>query len=106
MSQILKYLLNDWKCFGPIFLAMAIKGLLAFGNGQWAAAFFSRTHGWSGAKYGLISGPMHLVLAPLGLVLGGMLADRWAKHYRTTNAGAPSISERAPMPPDVGEQAP
>ena len=45
-------------------------------------ALFSRTYGWSPAQYGAIQGMVLLVLAPIGSLAGGFLAEWFAKKGR------------------------
>jgi predicted MFS family arabinose efflux permease len=68
------------------FRHMAIGAILAstalFAGAQWGVAFFQRTHGLSNQAAGIAAGVIGL-LATLGAIAGGMLADRmWGRHAR------------------------
>ena len=75
------YLWTHRAAFGPMFGGLALNSL-ALGTLPWVAPFFERTHGWSPAQYGIIFGFVYLLIAPLGLTFGGLLAQRWAKQGR------------------------
>jgi MFS family permease len=63
-------------CFG--FLAAA-----GYGLNFWTAPFFIRVHGVPESHAGLMLGGTHAVAGLIGVMLGGVLADRWRQ--RTLN---------------------
>ena len=63
-------------CFG--FLAAA-----GYGLNFWTAPFFIRVHGVAESQAGLMLGGIHAVAGLIGVMTGGVLADRWRR--RTLN---------------------
>ena len=63
----------------PMFIAMGIKAMLSFGSGFWIPELFRRTFDWPVVKTGLLQGFLGLGMAPLGLLLGGWLAQGYSK---------------------------
>ena len=62
--------------FGPMFLANGIKAMLSLGLTVWSPVFFERKFGYAPGAPGPVLGIMALVLSPIGLLLGGWLAER------------------------------
>ncbi|HZL34964.1 MAG TPA: MFS transporter [Tepidisphaeraceae bacterium] len=65
-----QFLAHDWRTFLPLFAAMGIKTLLAFGAALWTPAFFFRTYGWSMSASGYRLGLAALIVSPVGLLVG------------------------------------
>jgi MFS family permease len=81
VADVLNYLWTHRAAFGPMFGGLALNSL-ALGTLPWVAPFYERTYGWSPAQYGIIFGFVYLLIAPLGLTFGGLLAEHWAKQGR------------------------
>jgi MFS family permease len=81
VREVLKFLYDGRAAFGPMFLGLCAN-VLATGTFFWNAPFFARTYGWSPAQYGIIQGSMLLILAPIGSLAGGFLAEWFAKRGR------------------------
>lgn len=79
IREIYQYLREERRTYGPIFAAMGIKVLLSFGMSLWLPTFFIRTYGWSASEIGYAQGLIMLLVAPLGLGLGGWLAGWYAR---------------------------
>lgn len=75
-GETLRYLWSRKDAFGPMFLANGIKAMLSLGLTVWAPVFFERRFGYAPGEPGPILGIMALILAPLGLLLGGWWAER------------------------------
>ncbi len=73
IGQVIKYIADDWACFGPIFVGMGIRSL-GLGAAAWLPEFFRRTYEWSIPQIGLAQGLILLVAAPAGVWLGGRLS--------------------------------
>jgi MFS family permease len=72
-----------WKAaFAPMVGAVGIKAMLSFGTAVWSPSFFERKFGWAPGTPGLPLGLLALCVSPLGLLLGGWLADRLVKAGR------------------------
>jgi MFS family permease len=79
---IVRFLGDEWRTFLPIFAAMGIKTLLAFGAALWTPAFFVRTYGWSMQQSAARLGLAVLIVSPLGLFVGGWLAAFYERRGR------------------------
>lgn len=79
VRQVLQYLYAERHAYGPMFLGLALKSVLAFGSAMWVPTFFMRTYGWSATQIGLIQGTLLLVLSPFGLMAGSMLSEWFAR---------------------------
>ncbi|HUI58755.1 MAG TPA: MFS transporter, partial [Steroidobacteraceae bacterium] len=79
VAQIFRFLRSEASTYGPIFLAMGIKSMLLFGSAAWTPTFFVRTYGWTTPEVGFRTGLIVLLVAPLGLMTGGWLAERYAR---------------------------
>lgn len=75
VREVLQYLYAERRAYGPMFLGLALKSVLAFGSAMWVPTFFMRTYGWSATQIGLIQGTLLLVIAPFGLLAGSMLTE-------------------------------
>ncbi len=64
-------------------LAFTLGSFAAYGAGSWLPSFMIRTHGWSIQKIGLLMGTSGAVASTAGVLLGGMLADRWYRAGKT-----------------------
>ncbi len=70
------YLWTHRRAFAPMFLANGISAMLSFGVTVWSPVFFERKFGYAPGEPGPILGIMALIVSPLGLVLGGWMAER------------------------------
>lgn len=62
--------------FAPMFMANGIKAMLSFGVTVWSPVFFERKFGYAPGEPGPMLGIIALIVSPIGLVLGGWLAER------------------------------
>ena len=79
VRQVVDYFLENLRTYAPMFAAMGIKAMLSFGSGVWMPEMFRRTHHWAPADTALWIGGLGLVVAPLGLLTGSWLAERYAR---------------------------
>jgi MFS family permease len=79
---IAHFLAEQWRTFLPIFAAMGVKTLLAFGAALWTPAFFVRTYGWPMSLSGYRLGLATVLVSPLGLLAGGWLAEYYERRGR------------------------
>jgi MFS family permease len=79
LRQVFDYFNANARTYLPMFAAMGIKAMLSFGSGLWVPEMFRRTHGWAPAETALWIGSLGLVVAPLGLMTGSWLAERYAR---------------------------
>jgi MFS family permease len=79
VRDVVRFLVQNRATYGPMFLGLALQTVLAFGIQGWTPAFFIRTYGWTIAQIGWTQGLIILLLWPIGLIPGGMLAERLAR---------------------------
>jgi MFS family permease len=82
VRDVVRFLLDNRKAYGPMFLGLAFNSVVFFGIQTWTPPFFTRTFGWTSAQIGVIFGLVLLIVAPVGLICGSMLAERFAKQGR------------------------
>lgn len=77
-GETLGYLWANVGTFGPMFFANGIKAMLSFGVTVWSPVYFERQFGYAPGEPGPMLGLIALVVSPLGLIMGGKLAERLA----------------------------
>jgi MFS family permease len=83
ISEVIKYMMANWKTFLCHHLGFAILAFSSYGVGGWGAAFMARSHGWGAGQIGFYF-MLHVIGAGcLGIVTGGILCDWLAKKGRT-----------------------
>lgn len=79
VKEVLSYMTQRWRAYGPHFSAVALMGMLAIGTTIWYPTFLIRTYGLSvaeaGYSYGLIMG----ICGALGILCGGWLSMHLAR---------------------------
>jgi MFS family permease len=81
-GETVGHLWSRKRAFGPMFLANAIKATLSFGVTVWSPVFFERKFGMAPGEPGPTLGLIAIILSPIGLLLGGWLAERMAARGR------------------------
>ena len=76
--DVVRFLWGLGATYVPMFLANGIKAMLSFGIAIWSPVFFERKFGFAPGEPGPILGIISLVVSPIGLVLGGYIANRMA----------------------------
>ena len=80
--------------YGTLFIGMSVVTIIGYGYFSWIPTMFIRTWGWSISEIAFAYGAVILVAGPLGVNVGGWLADRWynsgrrAAHMEVTLLGA------------------
>lgn len=77
-GETVGHLWSSRAAFAPMFLANGIKAMLSFGVTVWSPVFFERKFGYAPGEPGPTLGLIALVVSPIGLLLGGWLAERMA----------------------------
>ncbi len=78
VAQVLAYLRRNARTMTALCVGFTCSASVNWGIGAWLQAFFVRTHGWSVAEAGALQGALTMGLGPVGTLLGGWLADRYA----------------------------
>lgn len=103
LRQVFDYFNANRRTYLPMFAAMGIKAMLSFGSGLWVPEMFRRSHEWAPAKTALWIGSLGLVVAPLGLMTGSWLAERYARlGYDDANLRVLQIATLLVIPFSVG----
>jgi MFS family permease len=76
VREVIRYIVDHRAAYGPMFLGLAVQGMMVVGIIAWTPSFFIRTHGWSIAQFGQVFGLILMIITPLGLLCGGWLAER------------------------------
>jgi len=79
VAQVFAFFRENRATYVPMFIAMGIKAMLTFGSGFWMPELMRRTFDWKVTQTALLVGVLGLVAAPLGLMLGGWLAERFQR---------------------------
>ena len=79
------YMGQRFAIYGPLFIGLTL-GSLDSGGRAWGAAFFERTHGWSGATYGMAAGTVAIFAMLGGLYLGTIWVERMQRQKRAEAA--------------------
>jgi len=79
VRQVLAYLRRNARTMTALCVGFTCSASVNWGIGAWLQAFFVRTHGWSVAEAGALQGALTMGLGPVGTLLGGWLADRYAR---------------------------
>lgn len=82
VREVVRFLMDNRRVYGPMFLGLAFNSVVFFGIQTWTPPFFTRTYGWSATQIGVIFGLVILIVAPIGLMCGSYLAERFAKRGR------------------------
>lgn len=76
--QVIRYL-SSRRSFNYLIASAAIHGFSGYGTGMWLAVFMIRVHDLSVAQAGLVLGPISGLVAGVGALVGGRLADVLAR---------------------------
>ena len=82
IGEVLAYVGKNWRTFLCHNVGFALLSFSSYGSGAWVPTFFVRHHGWDYSVVGKVYGAIVIVFGTLGIVCGGMLADRLAKRGR------------------------
>lgn len=81
-TDVLAWLIRWRAALAPMVIAVGVKSMLSFGTTVWSPSFFERRFGWAPGTPGLPLGLLALTVSPIGLYLGGWLADRLVRAGR------------------------
>ena len=73
--NVVSYLTRHRAVFGPLYLAFALVFLAVYGAAAWAPTMLLRAFGSTRAQLGAIFGPLTMLFAVAGPLLGGLLVD-------------------------------
>jgi MFS family permease len=70
------FFMTHFKAYAVMFLGFGLAGSMAIGFFAWTTPLFNRIHGWETSTIGLTFGSIIMVMGTLGIILGGVIADR------------------------------
>lgn len=73
---LIAYLVAQRGVLGPLFVGMALIGVVMYGMMAWIPTFLARTYGMEVSDAGLWFGVIMALGGTIGLIVGGSLADR------------------------------
>jgi len=82
LRDVVHFIRQNITTYAPMFLSLALQSIVTFGALNWAATFFVRTYGWTIPQFAYTNGLALLVLMPIGLIPGSLLAEHWARQGR------------------------
>jgi len=76
-SKLGQELRTRWAMYGSLFIGNGCLIAINYGNMTWLPSILVRQYHWTLTDIGLRFGLVMLTVAPAGVLLGGILADRW-----------------------------
>lgn len=83
VGDTLGFMSRHWRAYAAHILGFSTLGLVLNTYQIWAPQYLVRVHGYSLGEAGFAIGAIVAVLGTAGIVLGGILADRWRARGRT-----------------------
>ena len=82
VREVVRFLIDNRGAYGAMFLGLAFNSVVFFGIQTWTPTFFIRTFHWTAPQVGVMLGLVLLIVAPVGLICGSLLAEWFAKRGR------------------------
>jgi MFS family permease len=82
LGTVVAHVRGKLKAYTSVAIGVSLNAMLGFGSVIFVTLFFNNYHNVGSAEVGITFGVISLVTGPLGLLLGGYLADRWYKQGR------------------------
>jgi MFS family permease len=99
LAEIFRFILRHKLVYIPLFIGMGLRSAQMFGTQMWGPAFYGRTYGWSPSQVGYVSGLSVFIGSPVGLALGGWLAEHyWKKGVHDGNVRVVVLSTLVSVP--------
>jgi MFS family permease len=76
VKEVGRYIAANRSVYVPMFLGIALNGMVNAGSQAWTPALFSRNYGWNASQFGSTAGTISLILSPIGL-LAGIKVNEW-----------------------------
>ena len=80
VGETVAYLRQRWRTYLSHFMGMSVVTIVGYNYFFWVPSMFVRTWGWSIPQISLGYGLINLTCGPLGVVVGGWVADRLRQH--------------------------
>lgn len=99
VAEIFHFILRHKLVYLPLFVGMGLRSVQMFGTQTWGPAFYGRTYGWSPSQIGYVAGLSVFIAMPVGIALGGWLAERyWKKGVHDGNVRVVVLSTLISVP--------
>ena len=99
VAEIFRFIVRHRLVYLPLFIGMGLRSVQMFGAQTWGPAFYGRTYGWSPSQVGYVAGLSVFIAMPLGLALGGWLAEHyWKKSVHDGNVRVVVLSTLISVP--------
>ena len=99
VAEIFRFIMRQKLVYLPLFIGMGLRTSQMFGTQMWGPAFYGRTFGWSPSQIGYITGLSVFLAMPIGLALGGWLAEHyWKKSIHDGNVRVVVLSTLISVP--------
>ena len=82
VNTVIAHVRGRARAYSAICFGVSLNAALGFGSATFVALFFSNYHGMGPAEVGVTFGSITIITGPVGLLVGGYLADRWYKKGR------------------------
>jgi len=82
IREVVRFIRANRTTYAPMFFSLALQSIVTFGILNWAATFFVRTYGWTIPQFAYTNGLLQLLLFPIMLIPGSLLAEHWARQGR------------------------
>lgn len=82
LREVAAHVKGKLKAYTSVAVGVSFNAMLGFGSVIFVTLFFNKYHAVSSAEVGITFGVISLFTGPVGLLLGGYLADRWYKEGR------------------------
>jgi MFS family permease len=82
IREVVSHVKGKARAYASVCVGVSLNAALGFGSVIFIALFFSKYHQVGSAEVGITFGLISLFTGPIGLLLGGYLADRWYKNGR------------------------
>lgn len=79
LLSIFRFTWRHRAVYLPLFIGMGMRSAQSFATQMWGPAFYGRTYGWSPTQVGYVAGLSVFLAMPIGLAVGGWLAERYWK---------------------------
>lgn len=85
-GELLNYLRLNLRTFLCLGFGFAMSATVNFGIAAWLATFLVQSHEWSAARAGMTQGVLTMAIGTIGVVVGGRVADAYARRGNSDGA--------------------
>jgi len=75
IRETIRFLAHRWRTYGSHFLGLSVVTIIGYAFLFWIPTMFIRTWNWTIPQISLAYGLVNLIVGPIGVILGGWLAD-------------------------------